>query len=784
MSSFPNFSNIADYVVKEINRRKSDTKVISELNCWTRVISGVDAGLVLVSNPNIALFKAAGQNIDSLYGSSQTSGTIGKNWAGNAVNTGPDPQVGLPSPIISSFEVDEGSGAISRKASFTVTAYTRKQLDEVTKYFLEPGFTVFLEWGWNTGIGVKPLAKSPNKVTVEYVTKAASATQLNEARKTSGGHYECYLGFITGGDISFSDGKWDVSVKLTGFTELPSYLNASDNSTNNQCDEKVKTEEFVAIENTKILGEKRFKQVFNALPTPRRTNLVKGLINDVDVSHVVNFINFEEEIRKQIADNSTNALQSLVAFFGGDVGNTKAQGVTIPNGSDIIGSERFIRFGTLMKIINTNGMVSVKLGDNDIQMYIDTKNTPISAFDRIFSTDKSKLIIPNQNTPKFSIQDAIEGELGTSDESSDCSIVSKDKTIKFPYRKDIENGKVDAIKLFYDGDASYVKINKKGTDWGFLDDLYINFDFAASVLDTPKLSLKDVLYELLNGMSSAVNGLWNFQIQESSQPDDKGLTYLRVVDMNFISEVPITKKDNDESTLEFQLYGAKSVFIDSTFTSDIGGSMMNKIIGERLSATINPSDQPTGGRLFSSATDQVLKSLEIECPPTNIKDATPPSNKETEDLVRRNLEKFVERVGVYPKVELTSKGWFDSVIDDILESTDIEENTLFISYDDKNLFNEYKLIDTGQTADSENSTITENDVSILLPITFSFTIHGISGIKRGDMFTVNGLPDRYGEDRGFFQVISVKHVVQNMSWKTTVEGGFRNRRKKKDNNGN
>jgi hypothetical protein len=788
MSSFPNFSNIADYVVKEINRRKSDTKVISELNCWARVISGVDAGLVLVSNPNIALFKAAGQNIDSLYGSSQTSGTIGKNWAGNAVNTGPDPQVGLPSPIISSFEVDEGSGNISRKASFTVTAYTRKQLDEVTKYFLEPGFTVFLEWGWNTGKGVEPLADSSNGINVKYVTKAASATQLNEARKKSGGHYECYLGFITGGDISFSDGKWDVSVKLTGFTELPSYLNASDNSTNNQCGEKVKTEEFVAIENTKILGEKRFKQVFNALPTPRRTNLVKGLINDVDVSHVVNFINFEEEIRKQIADNSTNLFQSTWAFarnlFGGDVGNTKAQGVTIPNGSDIIGSERFIRFGTLMKILNTNGMVSVKLGADDIQMYIDTENTPISAFNRIFSTDKSKLIIPNQNTPKFSIQDAIEGELGTSDELNDCSIVFDDTTIKFPYRKDIQNGEVDGIQLFYDGDASYVKINKKGTDWGFLDDLYINFDFAASVLDTPKLSLKDVLYELLNGMSSAVNGLWNFQIQESNKPDDKGLTYLRVVDMNFISEVPITKKDNTESTLEFQLYGAKSVFINSTFTADIGGSMMNKIIGERLSATINPSDQPTGGRLFSSATDQVLKSLEIECPPTNIKDTTPPSDKETEDLVRRNLEKFVERVGVYPKVEVTAKGWAASIIDDIFESTDIEKNTLFISYDDKNLFNEYKLIDTGQTDGLNETPITENDVSILLPITFSFTIHGISGIKRGDMFTVNGLPDTYGEDRGFFQVLSVKHVVQNMSWKTTVEGGFRNRRKKKDNNGN
>jgi hypothetical protein len=788
MSSFPNFSNIADYVVNEINRRKSDTKVISELNCWARVISGVDAGLVLVSNPNIPLFRAAGQNIDSLYGSSQTSGTIGKTWSGGAVNTGFDPQVGLPSPIISSFEVDEGSGTISRKATFTVTAYTRKQLEEVTKYFLEPGFTVFLEWGWNTKTGVAPL----EDVTVNYVTKAASAKELNEARKKSEGHYECYLGFITGGDISFNDGKWNVSVKLSGFTELPSYLNASDNSTNNECGEKVKTEEFTAITNTPTLGKKRFKQAFNLLPTPRRTNLVKGLINDIDVTHPVNFVNFDEGLRKQLADNSTGlftrALTGLFNFFGGNASTQKVDGVSVPNGADIIGSERFIRFGTLMKIINKNGTVAVKLGDNDIQMYIDTKNTPISAFDRIFSTDKSKLIIPNQKTPKFSIERAKAGDTTvTTEPPSNCSISSTDKnpgsktkTIKFPYRKDIKNGEVDGIKLFYDGDVSYVKINKKGKDWGFLDDLYINFDFAISVLDTPKLSLRDALYELLNGMSSAVNGLWNFQIQESNKPDDKGLTYLRVVDMNFISDVPNTKKDNSESTLEFQLYGIKSVFIDSTFTVDLGGAMMNKIIGERLSATLNPSDQPTSGRLFSSATDQVLNSLKTECPPSGSGETEDPTATEKKDLERKNLEKFVERVGAYPLVTLVgTQGWFASKVKSVTDVKDIAKSVYLISFDDKNLFNEYKLIDTGQTAESENSTITENDVSTLLPITFSFTIHGISGIKKGDMFTVNGLPDRYGSEYGFFQVLSVKHIVSKMSWTTTIEGGFRTRRKKK-----
>jgi hypothetical protein len=58
-----------------------------------------------------------------------------------------------------------------------------------------------------------------------------------------------------------------------------------------------------------------------------------------------------------------------------------------------------------------------------------------------------------------------------------------------------------------------------------------------------------------------------------------------------------------------------------------------------------------------------------------------------------------------------------------------------------------------------------------MPINFSFKIHGVSGIKRGDMFRVNGIPDRYND--GFFQVLSVKHALDGMMWTTEVTGGYR-----------
>ena len=88
------------------------------------------------------------------------------------------------------------------------------------------------------------------------------------------------------------------------------------------------------------------------------------------------------------------------------------------------------------------------------------------------------------------------------------------------------------------------------------------------------------------------------------------------------------------------------------------------------------------------------------------------------------------------------------------------------SYSDSTLFSLLKY-------DMDVKLIAANTVSPLLPINFSFTIHGISGINRGDMFKVNGIPTMY--KNGFFQVLSVKHVINGMVWTTEVTGGYRNK---------
>jgi hypothetical protein len=295
-----------------------------------------------------------------------------------------------------------------------------------------------------------------------------------------------------------------------------------------------------------------------------------------------------------------------------------------------------------------------------------------------------------------------------------------------------------------------------------LDDLYVNFDFATDILDTSKLSVKDALYQILNGMSSAVNGLWDFQIQEIPKADATGLVELRVVDTNLVGI------DTVVDPTELTIYGVNSIFTDASFDMDIGGAMMNQIIGKRLSTSTNESNPTTAGKLFASGyTDKVLNTIqkrtEENANSNSSISSEAPSSDEMEEMQTKNIEDYIAKVGIYPNVNIGS-GRAGSV----KLSNDTNNNVYYMSYDDKQLFNSYKV-----AADLDSG----DNVSILLPIKFSFTVHGISGIRRGDKFVVNGLPDKYGKENGFFQVLAIKHTVDGMMWKTTVDSGFRQKRK-------
>jgi hypothetical protein len=729
--SFPNFSNIQGFVQSRLKERRGNTELISKLNPFVRIVSGASSGLQLVSNPNFKLLQATG----ATYGSSTTAGTIGTTWAGAPIN--PNAGQGYrPSPIVTSLEVDEGSGTLSRKASFSITCFTKEQMEKLSQYILEPGFSIFIEWGWNTNSGYSGL-QSLDETTI---TSFQSAVNRDKVRNKTGGTYDNYLGFVTGGSVGLDGDKWTLTVNCTGYTELPTYLLTTETG-------EQKTGDVGILTSAKAFGldyidslnsspsDERFMKLFNDLPQTRQTKAVKNLRSNADVNNLKSLINFDDEVSEDINDESDGW---TVPFTDWQIAKSslKVDGIDIvfPKGTKIVGSERFIRFDTLMRIIYEIGIEGYQLADDTvIYTKVDYEDTVCSAFPKIYSTDASKLFIPNPETPKFRLSAAPPGVGTKITDLTKGSCNNSIDGVQFPKQtKHTFQPKIGNL------------ITKEAKMCGYLKDLYVNFDFAKSVMETKNFYLKDALYQILNGISSAVNGMWDFQIEESEVGNT---SILKIWEMNMISDNP------KGEIYTFDMIGEKSVFIDASLDLDISGAKMNQIIGQKLGQKLN-GDSKRVTLFRSNFTDRLGVKIKQKAIDSNDEDSTE-TDEDKKNIAEENLNIMLGKAKFYPKVDLTDKSSL---------SGELYDMCYMGAFSDSNVFSALK---NGHDEINE-----KNTSSPLMPINFTFKVHGVSGIRRGDMFKVNGIPSMY--NNGFFQVLSVKHSLQGMEWTTEVTGGYRN----------
>jgi hypothetical protein len=743
MNVFPAFSNIEPYVTNTINSRFKNLIQTSGLNAWVSIASAKSPGFVLHSN--------RGGGFTSHYGTESTAGITGKTW-GDGKEIGGGTEGYKPSPYVSAMEIEENVGSISRKATFTIVAHTQQQCNVLISHFLEPGYTVFLQWGWNTDAAKSQLIE---KLSANNVSQYSDFANTSQARKNSGGQYDNYLGFITGGGVSRAADKWEINVKLTGFTELAAYLNAADTATNDN-DVKPRGSKYFPqsqIKNETSIHKKRFMMMFNELPSNRRTNSTANiLLKTAGMQDVKNYINFDMSVIEELSNKTAGSLFDKVASFLGfeTQAEVEVEGkeVDLVAGTKLVHEEKFIKFGALMKIFNLLGAESYTLNNgNEIQFSIDTEGVPISAFRRIFSLDKTKLFIPNKETPNFSIATALEKTEPQSDftKNKDNTITYAGQTVEFP----------QGTALTYKPSSNATNsVDRAGGEWGYLNDLYVNFDFAKSIIETKNFSVMDAMYQLLNGLSAAAGGQWDFQLQESSKG---GKSKLRVEDFNLVS----TSKKPEVSAV-FDISGTESPFIDNSLDLDIGGAKMNQIIGERLKAKLNSSSGTSqSGNVATETQDLVLNKIKFnektdDTTGDGAGDDLGTNEDEVNDLKKKNFELFMERVGIYPKVNLTK--------DNINSDKGFDELVYIGALNDLEVLESQKL-------NAEKITDT-NGVGSLTNIKFSFTVHGVSGMKRGDKFRINGLPSDY-TTKGFFQVMDIKHNIDGMMWKTEVTGGWR-----------
>lgn len=760
---FPNLSNFAPGI-EDMMLKRRDNVIASDMTAWIRLVAS--GGLVLETHP-------VHDNFSARYGDTNKSGAIGSSLWGIPFHVPGDDRGFRPSPTVESLSITFGTGGLSRKCTFDITAYTLKQAEYICKYFLEPGFTVLVEYGWNNPSAVHQKIKVGNYC--EY-TRFLNYGWLKEKQKASNFQYDGFLGYITGGGMKSAEGeKYIISVELTTVGEIPMYLqqhrggNAIEPTTNKGGQKFNQATIDKYIEDGSV-GVGLFMQMYNRLPEAKQTTAVKkiledGLINP-HANHEGNYINIDEDIKKELLESLTNT--NLETDDGKDAS------ASIPEGAPLISESSYIKLGLAFDILNA---YSIKLkaktnpcGESSFSYIIDYKNTICRAHKHIFSIDGSKLMIPNPVAPDFGIIEVLTSATEITGSILNGKVPTKtqnlyqfegtDTTHTFPQQVNLKSSR-------YKWTPDAIQFDLEPGTYGFVEDLYINFEFFCEVLGRANYVTKDIYLELLNGVSTAANSIWHFEIEQIPGVDTKGMYHLAIVDLNLCG----MNKSIYQTATKFQSSGINTPFLSSELSLDIPGAMKSMIVGQRNDS--KPDAVPEGNLpfkgIFATKQDPILKLIE-SFQLDNSTSASTIVEQPDEDAEikarKKNYEVFMSKATVVPKIkdrrsipDAAEGGWYNPFNN---ADANIEEVVNVIAWADPDIFRTLDLADPN--AKKANN--------VLVPITFTFTILGLSGIKTGDIFRIEDLPSQYANS--VFQVVEVSHELSENLWKTTVVGKMRN----------
>jgi hypothetical protein len=847
---WPKLTNIEPNIASKI-KSYSDSMEASKLNAWIRVFSGAivgsNQGLIMQSNDSdFKLFKAAGDTNPTIYGGLQSSGVLGKDWNGNAVETALGRRL-RPSPIITSFSVKEGKDQISRQATLEIKAFSLEQMEKIQSYFLEPGYSLYIEWGWNTTDGVRNIttATGTGNIVSTIADKSLSWTNLSNTRKNSNGEFDCFLGFIVGGNVSGDSENFNISVNLRGAPSLPTYMQTNQGTTRIDADGKLAESRkvkkpFGTVESeTEASQLRRFGKMFNDLPAFRQTIDIANLKSSVIPTQ---FINFDEVVRKQVhAAVSPNWLSDAaieVDLVSSDGSETKEIEIVK---EDLFSSHRYIRMDLAVEILNKIGSLDAyKIGGKEITFKIDINNTVIGSFPNQFSTKADKLIIPG-TVPDFFQYYLQSNEI---EQLNGGKLLVNDKTIEPRWAK-------DGLEIFRpNSDLNQFGFKEKAGYWGYLKFLFVNFEMFKYKIEQKNKNIREIFLDILNEMSSAVNSFWNFQIVEGESDGNINVT---VIDENFIGQNP-----TETQPVSFRHVGNGSVFLDANIDISIPAEMTNQIVATRLGNSSNPDEAivstskksffETEGDLFISATstpatDTTTENVEPAPDPVP---AGPTKQDEIDALLKRQADLLAqrekipndrndanrtERIRLYQasnaagsdarklqrelqaeataaaaaaeaavkaeqkaqveaaattltanlsKLTVVPLSKLDKLVgkdgkkplgseelndqDELTNLINLKQNFMIYSFDDTEFLDRLKREAFGNKG--------EGSLSHPLPIKYSFKILGNSGIRRGDMFNILGIPAKYAA-KGLFQVTQIEHSLEGNQWFTNITGDYR-----------
>ena len=845
MGTWPQFSYPYDGIVDKLNTWGGNNSPmpyasgkggVSGLMPWIRVISaygcedenGSANGLVMQSN-----YPQDGFNIR--YGNGATGNSAKSGICGFELNMEKPVEVKgrptRPSPIISGLSVSEAD--VGRKTTnFSITCYTLEHMEKIAKYFLEPGFYVLVEWGWNTRDARKQWVggyDAPGAITPCMMTQYMNVGHVSKKRIQSNFEYDATLGLTTSGGVKFGDNEtYIIDVVLVSQGDVASYMQGHKGSgdVNN-----VKAGSGLTFKPSSIdasadgdaVGDGLFKQMFNDLISEKQTSEVMKwrttAISWYDKSYA--FIEHDEENDdNKWADasnfvNMDKVIQTNILDVLKKQGSIKSEGsedFEFPEDKPFLSNERFIRFELAMAILNADGTKKtadaalpkdVTCSSNKVSHVINTDTSIIGAFPSMFSTDKNILYIPNTTAPKFNLDAVFSGKKADEAPINYSNLLGEGNTqnlhpipttgINYTGTRKWNNagftGAPHAFPSTYnlikkDNHWNFDEVNgdtiqsyeHDANNWGWLKNLYINFDFFCQTMKSPNYTIRDVLYDLLNGMSAACNSHWKFQIVERPHPNT-GTKELQVVDLNFTGII-----NHTESKIPtFQSRGTTSPFLNVDFNVSAPAAMMNNVLQKRHSndpkavepkqgslVTVlgsvwsNPKAKDNDGIKPVDMVGTIISGVKYVKAVEGEEDDEP-----TEEQIKTtNYEAFVGKAGIYPRNQ--NRNNLKTLTKSIKEGKISDVFMIGTYADSQALRNVYMKNMQGAKYNVPGSPNEGKVNNVAFGVAgVDFTVLGMSGFKRGDTMRFSGLPRNFS-DPHTYEVTGLEHTITTTGWETKV----------------
>jgi hypothetical protein len=688
----------------------------------------------------------------------------------NDLNTSDYP-IHVPPPEIEKITVTIQK-ELFRRATVEWTCFSKKQLEYMTPYFLVPGITCVLEWGWNhfdpTSLirldlvdELKRLNNNPYPLYTKHILK-------------SKGNYDVLFGKITHFEWSADGNKLKCKTEITSQDRIYAGLVVDSNATaQNPTDDK-KDEDVRPLDNMKQFVEKSLGQFKS--------------VKDTDPANIDGLQDFVTYLQDHHQKNWKEYIYAV--FYGRDINDTKQDTVQFDNKKEDFDRKKnddvWLSMGLVMEIINY--FVSPARGYKGAEMFrVDIDDCVISGHPNLISSDGEVLLIPNAEAPKYFVGVPGRNSLeSASDKEKDYDSVmnqttNPDPVVKWmkkdeaeakgmladyriqkicrPTQNAIKRDNLDELinKIRYDkagsgqtfefpflNDASLVPNSKPYPRRyaGLLKNLYLNTKcFKKWVNDSSIKTYPQLIEKLLGEISIAAGNFWDFRIVSGTGRDgllpDEPAT-MKIVDNRFMTTA------NRGTPYFFDYFDADSLLQGLSFKPTLSNAQAIRTI---YAQTNNPDKKTT---LTNGENELLDYHFRDRLFMDENKKNTRPIKTSTDnfDKTITELQQLSPMAGSY-QMTMKNKNGVIVVRRLCLPASDILK----------------LLLDDGDEERNPKYT------GIMPGIQAQFTIQGIGGLRTFMMFLVRNLPEPYSHKNIVFRIVDVQESIDMSKWTTTVTAG-------------